>query len=50
MKRVIHGSYNWTVKAQYNNETITVSEGRDIAETFAEEFINIKKEIINKNK
>ena len=50
MKRVIHGSYNWTLKAQYNNETITISEGRDIAEAFAEEFINIKKKIINKNK
>ncbi|MBN1929422.1 MAG: DUF1669 domain-containing protein [Chlorobiaceae bacterium] len=46
MKKVIHGSYNWTVKAQYNNETITVSEGRAMAEIFADEFLNIKRRII----
>lgn len=50
MKTVIHGSYNWTVKAQYNKETITVSEGRDIAEKFAEEFVAIKQKIANENK
>ena len=50
MKTVIHGSYNWTVKAQYNKETITVSEGRDIAEKFAEEFIGVKQKIMNENK
>lgn len=42
LKKVIHGSYNWTTKAQYNNETITISEGRYIAEKFAKEFIKIK--------
>lgn len=46
MKKVIHGSYNWTVKAQYNKETITVSEGKAMAENFADEFLKIKKKLI----
>jgi hypothetical protein len=41
LKTVIHGSYNWTVKAQYNNETITIDTGREIAEKFAAEFISL---------
>ena len=46
LKKVIHGSYNWTTKAQYNNETITISEGRYLAEKFAKEFIKIKSELV----
>ena len=42
MKTVIHGSFNWTIKANYNNETITISEGRHIAESFASEFVKLK--------
>jgi len=42
LKKVIHGSYNWTTSAQYNNETITVSEDRKITEQFAKEFIQLK--------
>jgi|GEM_PF-1278077 len=45
-KKVIHGSYNWTYKANYNNETISVVENRESAENFALEFIKLKKELI----
>jgi phosphatidylserine/phosphatidylglycerophosphate/cardiolipin synthase-like enzyme len=40
--KVIHGSYNWTSNAQYNNESITITESRDIAEDFATQFIELK--------
>ena len=46
-KKVIHGSYNWTVKANYNNETISEVENRETAETFALEFINLKKVLLS---
>ncbi len=39
----IHGSYNWTKKAQYNKETLNIDINRDIAEKFAEEFLRIKR-------
>ena len=42
LKKVIHGSYNWSVKAQYNKETIAIVENRSTAEKFAKEFISIK--------
>jgi hypothetical protein len=45
LKKVLHGSYNWTIKAEYNNETITFVENRVMAEEFASEFIKIKKEL-----
>lgn len=51
-KKVIHGSYNWTVKANYNNETISIVDNRETAEIFAMEFINLKKKLLsaqNKN-
>jgi hypothetical protein len=44
LEKVINGSYNWTVKAQYNDENITILDDRIIARSFAEKFINIKKE------
>lgn len=43
LKTVIHGSYNWTKRAQYNNETMTVENGRENAEKFAEQFMKLKK-------
>lgn len=43
LKIVINGSYNWTKKAQYNEENINVIENREIAEEFASKFINLKK-------
>lgn len=42
LKTVVHGSYNWTVKAQYNKETVTVNHSHDFAAGFAETFINLK--------
>lgn len=42
LKTVIHGSYNWTKKAQFNRESITVLHDRRNAEKFAEEFVKLK--------
>jgi phosphatidylserine/phosphatidylglycerophosphate/cardiolipin synthase-like enzyme len=42
LKTVIHGSYNWSKKAQYNQETITIDNDRKLAEQFADEFFKIK--------
>ena len=44
LERVINGSYNWTVKAQYNEENITIMDDRKTAKEFAERFLSIKKE------
>ncbi|MFD2938530.1 phospholipase D-like domain-containing protein [Flavobacterium notoginsengisoli] len=44
LERVINGSYNWTVKAQYNDENITIMEDRRVAQEFAEKFLAIKTE------
>jgi len=41
-KKVVHGSYNWTKNAQYNNESITITDSRELAEDFAEQFIALK--------
>lgn len=42
LKTVIHGSYNWTNKAQYNKETLDVETNRENAEKFADEFMKLK--------
>ncbi|MGH4121729.1 MAG: phospholipase D-like domain-containing protein [Clostridium sp.] len=42
LKTVIHGSYNWTKKARYNKETISIDTDRTIADKFADEFIKLK--------
>lgn len=47
LKKVIHGSYNWSVKAQYNSETISIIENKVQAEKFAREFIKIKSNFEN---
>ena len=44
LKTVIHGSYNWTIKAQYNKESISIDTSRDLAEKYASEFIELKKQ------
>lgn len=49
LNKVIHGSYNWTSNAQYNNESITITENRDIAEDFAGQFILLKNQVNNLN-
>lgn len=43
LKTVIHGSYNWTNKARWNKETISVDNSRELAEKFATEFIELIK-------
>lgn len=47
LKTVIHGSYNWTNKAQYNKETLHVETNRENAEKFADEFLKLKKASTN---
>lgn len=42
LKTVIHGSYNWTNRAKYNKETITIDTSRELAEKFASKFIELK--------
>jgi len=42
LKTVIQGSYNWTDNARFNSEDITILQGHEIAEKFAEQFIQIK--------
>lgn len=42
LRTVIHGSYNWTNKARWNKETISIDVSRELAEKFASEFINLK--------
>jgi phosphatidylserine/phosphatidylglycerophosphate/cardiolipin synthase-like enzyme len=42
LRKVILGSYNWTNNAKYNNESITITENREIAEDFASQFIQLK--------
>ncbi|MBT3044694.1 MAG: DUF1669 domain-containing protein [Candidatus Thiodiazotropha sp. (ex Codakia orbicularis)] len=42
LKKVVHGSYNWTNRAQYNDETVSLIENRAQAEVFAEQFLKLK--------
>lgn len=42
-KTVIHGSYNWTSKANWNKETISVEQSRELAEKYAAEFVKLIK-------
>lgn len=46
-EKVIDGSYNWTNKAQYNNETISIIDSRLESKKFADQFLKIKQEISN---
>lgn len=43
LKTVVHGSYNWTNKARWNKETISIDVSRELAEKFASEFIELIK-------
>lgn len=40
---VIHGTFNWTKAANYNKETISIDRNRATAESFADEFMKLKK-------
>lgn len=42
LNTVIHGSFNWTKRANYNKETISIDHNRNTAESFADEFIKLK--------
>jgi phosphatidylserine/phosphatidylglycerophosphate/cardiolipin synthase-like enzyme len=41
LRTVLHGSYNWTVKAQYNKEQLSVETSRELAEQFADRFLTL---------
>ena len=43
LKTTIHGTYNWTNAAQYNNETISIDGNRETAEKFAEELMRLER-------
>jgi phosphatidylserine/phosphatidylglycerophosphate/cardiolipin synthase-like enzyme len=47
LKTVIHGSYNWTKKAQYNHETLEIVNSYENAEKYAEQFLKLKRVTIN---
>ena len=38
---VMHGSYNWTKTANFNNETLATALDRDFVKKFADEFIRL---------
>lgn len=38
---VMHGSFNWSKNANYNDETLATALDRDFAKKFAEEFIKL---------
>lgn len=43
LKTVISGSYNWTKKAQYNDESIDIKHSREATDPYATKFIELKK-------
>lgn len=43
LNTVVHGTFNWTKAANYNKETISIDRNRTTAESFANEFIKLKK-------
>ena len=47
LKTVIHGTFNWTNAANFNAETIDVTnDDRALAEQFSSEFLELKREAI----
>jgi phosphatidylserine/phosphatidylglycerophosphate/cardiolipin synthase-like enzyme len=48
LEKVIYGSYNWTNKAQYNDEHITVDSHHKSVQRFADEFIRLKERELSK--
>lgn len=41
LKKVVTGSFNWTMKASFNNENITIIEQREKSELYANEFLKL---------
>lgn len=39
---VVHGSYNWTKAAQYNDETVSIESSKEIAAQYLREFKRLK--------
>lgn len=44
LNTVVHGTFNWTKAANFNKETISIDRNRTTAESFADEFIKLKKQ------
>lgn len=38
---VMHGSYNWTKTAEFNDETLEVALDREMAKDFSAEFMRL---------
>lgn len=49
IQKVVHGSYNWSKKAEYNKETVEIVDDKKTAEKFSEQFKNLYREIKNNN-
>lgn len=45
LQKVLHGSYNWSKRADYNKETIELVDDRKTAEKFSEEFKTLQLDI-----
>lgn len=43
LRTIVHGSYNWTTKAKWNRETVSVENSRELAEKYANEFVQLIK-------
>lgn len=43
---VMHGSYNWSKNANYNEETLATALDREFVSKFADEFMEIYNEIV----
>ena len=46
---VLHGSFNWTPTASYNNEELTIDKGFIKAREYCDEFIRTKKKYLSLN-
>ena len=44
MDYVMHGSYNWTPTANYNEETLATALDHELVSKFAEEFMKLYNE------
>ena len=43
LKTLIRGGYNWTNKARFNGEDITIEHDRQLTEAYAERFVKLKR-------
>ena len=44
LEYVMHGSYNWTPTANYNEETLAIAIDREFVKKFADEFMRMYSE------